>query len=99
MTDDHVHQGFDCELAVALAYLDISDEIDLIGKKLEEMVSPPVATTAAMDYNDHESNGQLLYESLNAKRKSATNEIIDALGTWRSRCIFIDGPGGSGMIY
>ncbi|KAK5966235.1 hypothetical protein GCK32_019801, partial [Trichostrongylus colubriformis] len=43
MSDDYIHQGYNRELAIAFAYFDVLDRMALIGKNLEEMVSPPVA--------------------------------------------------------
>ncbi|KAK6023902.1 hypothetical protein OSTOST_10298 [Ostertagia ostertagi] len=39
------------------------------------------------------------YETLNSGQKTAADAIIDALSRPRNRCIFIDGPGGSGKTY
>ncbi|KAK6020618.1 hypothetical protein OSTOST_13723 [Ostertagia ostertagi] len=104
MSDDYISRGFDRELAVAFAYFDILDRMALIGKDLREIVSPPVAErpvapTLAVNHEEHERNGWIRCESLNVRQRAAADEILDALNRDRNRCIFVDGPGGSGKTY
>ncbi|XGW09148.1 hypothetical protein V3C99_011452, partial [Haemonchus contortus] len=87
-----------------LAYFDVLDKMALIGKDLRDVVSPPVEErpvipNVEVNYEAHERSGQLRYESLNTRQKAAADDIIDALERPQNRCIFIDGPGGSGKTY
>nr|CDJ88114.1 Protein F59H6.5 [Haemonchus contortus] len=104
MSEDYMIQGLDRECAVATAYFDVLDKMALIGKDLREVVPPPVAERPEIphvdvDYEENERTGLLRYESLNIRQKAAADDIIDALDRRQNRCIFIDGPGGSGKTY
>ncbi|XGW13313.1 hypothetical protein V3C99_000002 [Haemonchus contortus] len=104
MSDDFFYQGIERELAIAHAYFDVLDRMAVLGRDLRETVTPPmaerpVAPPMTVDYEEHERNGMLQYETLNTEQKAAADDIIDALDRPRNRCIFIDGPGGSGKTY
>src|SRR5665811_356562 len=44
---------------------------------------------------------RLRYDTLNAEQKNAFDQIMNAVNdpTLRSKCFFVDGPGGSGKTY
>uniref|UniRef100_A0A7I4Z6N0 ATP-dependent DNA helicase n=1 Tax=Haemonchus contortus TaxID=6289 RepID=A0A7I4Z6N0_HAECO len=90
--------------AVALAYFDALDKMALIRKDLRDVITPPVEERPVIpneevNYEEYERLRLLRYESLNTRQKAAAVDIIDALDRPRNRCIFIDGPGGSGKTY
>ncbi|KAK6013623.1 hypothetical protein OSTOST_21058 [Ostertagia ostertagi] len=104
MSDDYINRGIDHEIAVAFAYFDILDRMALLGRDFREIVPPPVAERPVIpaievDYEAHERDGLIRYETLNARQRAAADDIVGALDRPRNRCIFIDGPGGSGKTY
>ncbi|PIO58097.1 hypothetical protein TELCIR_20472, partial [Teladorsagia circumcincta] len=104
MSDDYIHQGLDVELAVSLAYFDVSDRMSLLGKDFTRIVTPPtrerpLPPNLPTDYIAHERNGLRQYETLNTMQKAAADSILSALDGNGSKYIYVDGPGGSGKTY
>ncbi|KAK6012895.1 hypothetical protein OSTOST_21927 [Ostertagia ostertagi] len=104
MLDDYTNQGVDRDRAIAMAYFDVLDRVALMGRDLRQIVTPPtterpVVPTVQMDHANYERIGLRQYETLNVKQKEAADEILDALDRSQNKCIFVDGPGGSGKTY
>ncbi|RCN47903.1 hypothetical protein ANCCAN_06097 [Ancylostoma caninum] len=70
------------------------------GVDITTIIPPPVCTTAVID-NDivdvdaYREEGSRLYQTLNAQQK----HVVDAVISNSEKCVFIDGPGGSGKTY
>ncbi|XGW02733.1 hypothetical protein V3C99_014623 [Haemonchus contortus] len=104
MSDDYIHQGMERELAVSFAYYDILDKMNLLGKDLTQFVTPPTRERPSLprtfiDYEAYEREGNFQYETLNAMQRAAADNILSALEGNGNKCIFVDGPGGSGKTY
>ncbi|ETN71131.1 hypothetical protein NECAME_04694 [Necator americanus] len=95
--------GVGPEGVIAAAYFDIADRMLLLGRDLTQIVSPPAnqrpsLTDVPVDYGQHESEGSRLYGLLNTHKKAA-DDILTAMNRRDDRCLFIDGPGGTGKTY
>nr|CDJ89004.1 Protein Y16E11A.2 [Haemonchus contortus] len=104
MSDNYEYQGFDRQYAVALAYFDVLDRVATMGRDLREVIRPPTAERPAIsalpvDYAIYERSGLQQYESLSKKKREPADDILAALYRAEDRCIFLDGPGGSGKTY
>ncbi|EYB85550.1 hypothetical protein Y032_0296g1695 [Ancylostoma ceylanicum] len=104
MADDYIHRGLGEPEAVAMAYFDIADRMQLLGRDLAQVVVPPVNQRPSIpdvpiDYEHHEIEGARLYQTLNVNQRNAMDDILAAIDRDDQRCFFIDGPGGTGKTY
>ncbi|KIH61240.1 hypothetical protein ANCDUO_08494 [Ancylostoma duodenale] len=104
MAEDYIHRGLGEEEAIVVAYFDVADSMSLLGRDMMQMVPPPANQRPAVpdvpiDYQQHESQGLRLYDSLNSDQKTAADDILAAMDSNDNRCFFIDGPGGTGKTY
>lgn len=92
------------ETAEAFAYYAIAESMLGCGRKLQDFipppeVQPPVAAVLANYMQVDQAEGDRMYATLNAVQKVACDEIVNLLDKEGPKCIFIDGPGGSGKTY
>ncbi|RCN27115.1 hypothetical protein ANCCAN_27152 [Ancylostoma caninum] len=100
MMEDFLRGGLLPNVAEAVAYTEIKEIALGCGVDITTIIPPPMCTTAVID-NDvvdvyaYCEEGSRLYQTLNAQQK----HIVDAVITNTEKCVFIDGPGGSGKTY
>ncbi|RCN28833.1 hypothetical protein ANCCAN_25419 [Ancylostoma caninum] len=100
MMEDFLRGGVLPNVAEAVAYTEIKEIALGCGVDITTIIPPPMCTTAVID-NDvvdvdaYREEGSRLYQTLNAQQK----HIVDAVITNTEKCVFIDGPGGSGKNY
>ncbi|KIH61483.1 hypothetical protein ANCDUO_08248 [Ancylostoma duodenale] len=100
MMEDFLRGGLLPNVVEAVAYTEIKEIALGCGVDVTTIIPPPMCTTAVVD-NDvvdvdaYREEGSRLYQTLNAQQK----HIVDAVITNTEKCVFIDGPGGSGKTY
>ncbi|KAL6742857.1 hypothetical protein Aduo_015960 [Ancylostoma duodenale] len=100
MMEDFLRGGLLPNGAEAVAFTEIKEIALGCGVDITTIIPPPMCTTAVID-NDvvdvdaYREEGSQLYQTSNAQQK----HIVDAVITNTEKCVFIDGPGGSGKTY
>ncbi|KAL6740116.1 hypothetical protein Aduo_013503 [Ancylostoma duodenale] len=106
MADDYLHRGLGEAEAIAVAYFDIADRMQLLGRDLAQTIVPPVNQRPSIpdvpiNYEHHEVEEARLYETLNTnqRKRNTADDILAAPDRDDQKCFFIDGPGGTGKTY
>ncbi|VDP12687.1 unnamed protein product [Heligmosomoides polygyrus] len=100
MIDDLRLQGFPLSMAEAVAYNQIKEIAFSLGVNVNYLITPlecepPNINGDVVDITTLREEGERMYQMLNTQQKL----LVDTVLAGTERCIFIDGPGGSGKTY